>query len=150
MKIEGEYTFDSPRDEVWKVVRDPEALAKCVPGIQSVTKVNDQEFKGEIAVRIGPLSGTFGGRVMVSNEVPPVSCTLTVEGTGKIGFLKGSGEVMLSEQPDGKTLMKYSGEAQIGGKVASVGQRLFDSVSKGMIKQGLDKLNEILKERRTA
>jgi carbon monoxide dehydrogenase subunit G len=150
MKIEGEYTFDSPRDEVWKLVRDPEALAKCVPGIQSVTKVNDQEFKGEIAVRIGPLSGTFGGRVMVSNEVPPVSCTLTVEGTGKIGFLKGSGEVMLSEQPDGKTLMKYSGEAQIGGKVASVGQRLFDSVSKGMIKQGLDKLNEILKERRTA
>jgi carbon monoxide dehydrogenase subunit G len=150
MKIEGEYTFDSPRDEVWKVVRDPEALAKCVPGIQSVTKVNDQEFKGEIAVRIGPLSGTFGGRVMVSNEVPPVSCTLTLEGTGKIGFLKGSGEVMLSEQPDGKTLMKYSGEAQIGGKVASVGQRLFDSVSKGMIKQGLDKLNEILKERRTA
>jgi carbon monoxide dehydrogenase subunit G len=150
MKIEGEYTFDSPRDEVWKLVRDPEALAKCVPGIQSVTKVNDQEFKGEIAVRIGPLSGTFGGRVMVSNEVPPVSCTLTLEGTGKIGFLKGSGEVMLSEQPDGKTLMKYSGEAQIGGKVASVGQRLFDSVSKGMIKQGLDKLNEILKERRTA
>lgn len=150
MKIEGEYTFDAPREEVWKVVRDPEALAACVSGIQSVNKVNDSEFTGEIALRIGPLSGAFGGRVTVSNEVAPESCTLTVEGTGKIGFLKGIGNVVLVEQDDGKTLMKYSGEAQIGGKVASVGQRLFDSVSKGMIKQGLDKLNDILIERRAA
>ncbi len=150
MRIEGEYTFDSPREEVWKVVRDPEVLAACVPGIQSVTKVSDNEFNGEIAVRIGPLGGTFGGRVMVSNEAPPERCMLTVEGTGKIGFLKGIGDVVLSELADGRTLMKYSGEAQIGGKVASVGQRLFESVSKGMVKQGLDKLNEILKKRSAA
>jgi len=150
MKIEGEYLFDGPREEVWKLVRDPEVLATCVPGIQTVNKVNDSEFTGEIALKIGPLGGTFGGRVTVSNEVAPESCTLTVEGTGKIGFLKGIGNVVLSEQPGSKTLMKYSGEAQIGGKVASVGQRLFESVSKGMVKQGLDKLNEILKQRSAA
>lgn len=150
MKIEGEYTFDSPREEVWKLVRDPEVLASCVPGIQSVTKVNDNEFNGEIAVRIGPLSGTFGGRVRVDNEAPPQYCTLIVEGAGKIGFLKGTGEVILSELENGRTLMKYSGEVHIGGKVASVGQRLFDSVSKGMVKQGLDKLNEISKKRSAA
>jgi carbon monoxide dehydrogenase subunit G len=145
MKIEGEYLFDARREEVWKVVHDPEVLAMCVPGTQSVKKVNDNEFTGQIVLRVGPLSGTFGGRVMVSNEVPPASCTLTVEGTGSLGFLKGFGDVVLSEQTDGKTLLKYSGEVQIGGKVASVGQRLFDSVSKSMVKQGLDKLNEILK-----
>ncbi|MEW6287031.1 MAG: carbon monoxide dehydrogenase subunit G [Chloroflexota bacterium] len=150
MKIEGEYVFDAPREEVWKVVRDPEVLTTCVPGVQSVSKVNENEFTGEIVLRIGPLSGAFGGRVTVSNEVPPESCTLTVEGTGKIGFLKGIGNVVLVEQDGGKTLMKYSGEAQIGGKVASVGQRLFESVSKGMVKQGLDKLNDILVKRMAA
>lgn len=147
MKIEGEYTFDGAREDVWKLVRDPEALAACLPGTQSVKKVSDNEFTGEIMVRVGPIAGSFSGRLFVTNEAPPVSCTLTVEGTGKIGFLKGFGNVDLADQGDHKTLMKYTGEVQVGGKVASVGQRLFDTVSKSMVKQGLDKLNEILRAR---
>ncbi len=147
MKIEGEYTFDGPRETLWALVRDPDALAACVPGMQKVEKVSASEFTGEIVVRIGPLGGSFSGRVLISDEVPPVSCALTVEGLGKIGFAKGVGRIEMQEAPEGKTLMKYSGEAQIGGKVASVGQRLFDTVSKSMIKQGLDKLNDILKAR---
>ena len=149
MKIEGEYLFEGQREDVWALVRDPEVLATCLPGTQSVQKVSDNEYAGEIKVRIGPISGAFAGKIFVTNEVPPVSCTLTVEGTGKIGFLKGTGNIDMTEQEEGKTLMKYTGEVQIGGKVASVGQRLFDTVSKGMIKQGLDKLNEILLERST-
>ena len=74
---------------------------------------------------------------------------MTVEGMGKIGFVKGSGDVELIDQGEAKTLVKYSGELQIGGKVASVGQRMFDTVSKSMTKQGFDKLNEILLERST-
>ena len=147
MKIEGEYIFDGQREDVWKLVRDPEVLASCLPGTQSVQKVSDNEYAGEIKVRIGPISGAFAGKIFVTNEVPPVSCTLTVEGTGKIGFLKGTGNVDMTDQGESKTLMKYTGEVQIGGKVASVGQRLFDTVSKGMIKQGLDKLNGILQQR---
>lgn len=148
MKIEGEYIFDGPREAVWKLVRDPEVLMKCLPGTQTVNKVSDTEFTGEVTVRIGPFSGTFAGRVLVSDEVPPQSCTLTVEGTGKIGFLKGVGKIDMTELEGQRTLMKYSGEAQIGGKVASVGQRLFDSVSKSMMKQGLDTLNEFLKSKK--
>src|SRR3990172_4939869 len=149
MKIEGEYIFEGQREDVWKLVRDPEVLATCLPGTQSVQKVNDNEYAGEITIRIGPISGVFSGQLFVTNEVPPVSCTLTVEGKGKVGFLKGIGNIDMIDQGESKTLMKYTGEVQIGGKVASVGQRLFDTVSKGMIKQGLDKLNEILQTRRT-
>jgi len=149
MKIEGEYTFDGPREDLWELVRDPEVLATCLPGTQSVQKMSDNEYAGEIKVRIGPISGTFSGQLFVTNEVPPVSCTLTVEGKGKVGFLKGIGNIDMIDQGESKTLMKYTGEVQIGGKVASVGQRLFDTVSKGMTKQGLDKLNEILQTRRT-
>jgi hypothetical protein len=149
MKIEGEYIFDGPREDLWELVRDPEVLATCLPGTQSVQKMSDNEYAGEIKVRIGPISGTFSGQLFVTNEVPPVSCTLTVEGKGKVGFLKGIGNIDMIDQGESKTLMKYTGEVQIGGKVASVGQRLFDTVSKGMTKQGLDKLNEILQTRRT-
>ena len=147
MRIEGEYTFDGPREAVWVLVRDPEVLASCLPGTQSVKKVGENKYSGEIQVSIGPITGVFAGDLFVTNEVPPASCTLTVEGKGKVGFLKGTGNIDMLDLGGNKTLMKFTGEVQIGGKVASVGQRLFDTVSKGMIKQGLDKLNEILQAR---
>jgi uncharacterized protein len=149
MKLEGEYTFDGPREDLWELVRDPEVLATCLPGTQKVQKVSENEYAGEIGIHIGPISGAFAGQLFVTNEVPPVSCTLTVEGKGKVGFLKGIGNIEMVDQGESKTLLKYTGEVQVGGKVASVGQRLFDTVSKGMIRQGLDKLNGILQARRT-
>ncbi len=144
MKLEGEYTFSGPRERVWEIIRDPDILATALPGTKKLDLVGENEYEGEMQVRIGPVAGTFGGKLNVSNEVAPESLTLTVEGKGKVGFLKGSGDIVLTDQGDNSTLMKYSGEVQIGGRVASVGQRLFDTVSKSMIKQGLDKLNEAL------
>lgn len=146
MKIAGEYTFDGTREEVWEIVRDPDVLATAMPGTQNLEIVGENEYEGKMKIRIGPIGGTFGGKLTVSNEVPPESYTLTVEGKGKVGFMKGSGDIELKEQGDETTLMTYGGEVQIGGRVASVGQRLFDTVSKSMIKQGLDKLNEALQE----
>ncbi len=145
MRLEGSYTFDGPREELWKLVRDPSVLAACLPGTQTVEKVGENEYAGEIRIRVGPISGAFAGKLFVTNEVPPASCSLTVEGTGKVGFLKGVGNIEMSEVSERRTLMNYTGEVQIGGKVASVGQRLFDGVSRGMIQQALDKLNEMLK-----
>jgi carbon monoxide dehydrogenase subunit G len=145
MKLSGEYTFDGPRERVWEVIRDPDVLATALPGTQKLVKVAENEYEGEMKIRIGPVGGTFGGKITISNEAPPERYTLTVEGKGKTGFLKGSGDVELVDLGEGKTLMKYNGEVQIGGRVASVGQRLFDTVSRSMIKQGLDKLNEALK-----
>lgn len=147
MKLEGEYTFNGPREEVWKIMRDPDVLVTALPGTKSMKQVSEKEYDGEVNIRIGPISGSFSGKLTVSNEIPPESITLTVEGNGKIGFLKGAGDVELIDRGDGTTLMRYNGEIQVGGKVASLGQRLFDTVSKSMIKQGLDKLNETLQDR---
>jgi hypothetical protein len=150
MRIEGQHTFDGPREILWELVRDPKVLAGCLPGSPSVRQVGEHEYEGEIGIRVGPISGAFAGQLSVTNEVPPASCTLTVEGKGKVGFVKGVGNIDMTDQGPGKTLMKYTGEVQIGGKVASVGQRLFDSVSRGMIDQALGKLNEILQARSVA
>jgi len=147
MKLNGEYIFDGPREEVWKLLRDPDTLILALPGTKSLKQVGDNEYEGELQVRIGPITGSFGGKLTISNEHPPESVTLTVEGNGKIGFVKGAGDVILLNQSDARTLIRYSGEIQIGGRVASVGQRLFDTVSKSMIEQGLNKLNGILQER---
>ncbi len=147
MKLEGEYVFSGARDTVWEVVRDPEVLSTALPGTEKFVLVGENEYEGKMNVRIGPVSGTFGGKLTVTTAVPPESYTLIVEGTGKVGFLKGTGDVVLVDQGDDTTLMKYSGEVQIGGRVASVGQRLFDTVSKSMIKQGLDQLNTVVQAR---
>jgi len=147
MKLEGEYLFNGPRQDVWDMVRDPDALATALPGTQKLTKISENEYEGAINMRIGPVSGSFAGKLTVSNEVPPESCTLTVEGKGIAGFAKGVGNVTLIEQTESKTLLKYTGEMNIGGRLASVGQRLFDSVSKNMIRQGFDALDKTLAAR---
>jgi carbon monoxide dehydrogenase subunit G len=147
VKIAGEYVFNGPREEVWELVRDPEVLATALPGTQSLTPVSENEYEGKMHVRVGPVAGTFSGRVVASDEVPPESYTLMVEGKGAPGFAKGTGHVQLIDQGDGTTLMKYEGEVQIGGRIASVGQRLMDSASKSMIRQGLETLNKALQTR---
>jgi carbon monoxide dehydrogenase subunit G len=150
VKLEGEYVFDGPREAVWEIVRDPEVLATALPGTQSLEQVSENEYAGKMHVRIGPVSGIFAGKIVVSDEVPPESCTLSVEGRGAPGFANGTGHVRLAEQEGDKTLLKYDGEMQVGGRIASVGQRLIDTASKSMIGQGLESLNNALQARMTA
>ena len=150
MKIEGEYMFDGTREQVWDVVRDPEVLATALPGTQSLEQVSENEYQGEMHVRIGPVAGLFSGLLVISDEVPPESLTMTVEGKGKPGFVKGTGSVQLISQEANKTLMQYQGDMQIGGRLASVGQRMMESVSKSLLKQGLDSLNQALLARQAS
>ncbi len=150
MKIDGEYIFNGPREEVWEIVRDPEVLATALPGVKSMKQIGEKEYEAEMNVRVGPVGGLFSGHLAVSNEIPPERCTLTVEGKGGPGFANGFGDVILTSRDDGTTLMRYEGEVQIGGKLASVGQRLIDTASKSMIHQGLEALNLALQARMAA
>jgi uncharacterized protein len=150
MKIEGEHLFNGPREEVWTMFRDPDVLASALPGTQNITKVNDCEFEITMNVRVGPVSGIFTGKLVISNEVPPESCTMTAEGRGGPGFVKGIGNVVFVDQGDKTTLLKYDGEFQIGGTIASVGQRMIDSVAKSMIRQGFDVFDKALAARMAA
>lgn len=150
MKLSGEYIFDGPREVVWEVVRDPEVLATALPGTQSLTQVSDNEYEGKLNVRIGPVVGVFSGKLVVSNEKPPESYTLTVEDRGGPGFGQGSGDCQLVELDDGTTLMKYEGELQVGGTLANVGQRLIESAANSMAKQAFEALNRALKARLVA
>lgn len=150
MKLSGETIFDGPREAVWELVRDPEVLATALPGTQSLTQICDNEYEGKLNVRIGPVAGVFSGKLVVSNEKPPESYTLTVEGRGGSGFGRGSGNCQLIELDNGTTLLKYEGELQVGGTIANVGQRLIESAANSMAKQAFEVLNRTLKVRLAA
>jgi carbon monoxide dehydrogenase subunit G len=144
MRIEGEHVFKGSKEQVWELVRDPSVLAGILPGTQELEQLSDTEYAGSINLRIGPVAGNFTGKIVVREERPPEHCVLDAEGEGSPGFFKGNGSVDLSDQGDGTTLMKYGGDVQIGGKLASVGQRLIDSTSKSMIRQGMQALDAAL------
>jgi uncharacterized protein len=150
MNIEGEHVFKGPRQDVWEMFYDPNILAGALPGTQKLDKVSENEYDGIINLRVGPVSGAFTGKLTVSDENPPESCTLTVDGRGSPGFAKGVGHVHFDDPGDGTTLMKYNGEVEIGGTLASVGQRMIDSVSKSMIRQGFDSLDKALEAKLAA
>lgn len=150
MELEGEHNFEGPRDAVWELVRDPEVLASALPGTQSLEMVAENEYQGTMHVRIGPVSGVFAGRIVVSDEVPPESCTLSVEGRGAPGFASGAGTIQLTQLDDGTTLMAYRGDMQVGGRLASVGQRMLDTAGRSLIRQGLEALNDALRARAEA
>lgn len=129
---------------------DPEVLATALPGTQKLNKVDETHYEGAMNVRIGPVSGSFSGKLEMADQVPPESCTLIVEGRGAPGFAKGTGHVKFADQGDGTTLLKYDGDVQIGGTLASVGQRMIDSVAKSMIKTAFDTLDKALEARLAA
>jgi carbon monoxide dehydrogenase subunit G len=125
-------------------------MAAALPGTQKMEKVENNKYQAVMQVRVGPVSGEFSGELLISNEQFPHSYSMSVEGRGKPGFLKGVGDVILTEPGEGQTLMAYSGEVQIGGRLAAVGQRLIDTVSKSIINQAFETLDGVLAERKTA
>lgn len=132
MKVEGTYTLSAPRDEVWELLNDPNVLARATPGIKQLDPQGNDTFKATIEVGVGPVKGAYVGQVSIADKVPPERMTLKVEGGGRPGTIKATGELRLEEQ-NGKTLVAYSGDAQVTGLIASVGHRLIGGVAKQMV-----------------
>ena len=144
MDLAGEYTFDAPQDLVWEAVQDPDVLGSVMPGGEGVKEIGENEYETKLKIKVGPVQGRFKGKIKLSNIVAPESYDIAVDGKGAPGFVKATGSLKLSEQGD-KTLCTYTGKARVGGRIASVGQRLLDASSKAIVNQSLEALNEYLK-----
>jgi len=150
VKISGSYTLDASQDEVWTALNDIEVLARVVPGCEKLEQHGENEFEGTVKIGIQSIRGVYGGRIRLVDVQPPHHYKLIANGKSANGVVDGSGTVDLAEQPDGKTLLTYGGEAQIGGVLASVGQRLIEGASRQLINQSLKALAEQVALRRQA
>ncbi|HUJ49158.1 MAG TPA: carbon monoxide dehydrogenase subunit G [Bryobacteraceae bacterium] len=145
MKISGTFTVPAPRERAYTLLQDPDILAKCMPGTDQLYKTGEDEYDMKMKVIIASIGGAFGGKVRLSDQHPPESFKLMVEGNGKIGFLKGEGLLNLAPNGDASTEVKYDGDVQVGGTIASVGQRLLDTTAKHIIKKFFEKFSEAVK-----
>ena len=151
MKVSGTYALPVAPERAYQMLQDPATLAQAIPGCEGLEKTGPDEYRMKMKVLVAALSGQFEGKVRITDQWPPIGFRLIVEGTGRIGFLKGEGLLKLSpaatvrtfsnalSQPP-STIVSYEGDAQVGGTMAAVGQRLIDGTSKMMIKKFFDKL----------
>ena len=132
MTMNGEYQLAVPRETVWAKLNDTEVLKACIPGCEQFDKLSDTEFQAVSTTKIGPVKAKFKGKVTLSDLDPPNGYKISGQGDGGVaGFAKGGATVKL-EPKEGGTLLSYTVEAQIGGKLAQLGQRLINGATKKM------------------
>jgi len=143
MKLEGSYDIPVPRDRVWAAFLDPEQLRQAIPGCEKLEAAGNDEYKATMKVGVAAVKGTFEGKVKLSDMKPPDSYKLAVEGSGGPGFIRAETVITLSEI-DGGTRVSYSADAQVGGLIAGVGQRMIGGVSKMMADQFFNRMSSLL------
>ena len=130
MEFKGEYIIATDAETVWAGLNDPEVLKACIPGCENIDKTSPTEFVAAATLKIGPVKATFKGKVTLTEMDQPRRCIMKGEGQGGVaGFAKGGAEVLL-EPVDGGTKLSYKASANVGGKLAQIGQRLIDGAAR--------------------
>ena len=143
MKIEGAADIPAPRDKVWAAFLDPEILAQALPGCEKLEAIGPNEYKATMKIGVAAIKGTFEGKVKLSDLEPPNRYRMAVEGSGGPGFVRGDAGMQMSDV-DGGTKVSYDADVQVGGLIASVGQRMLGGVTKMMLDQFFTRMTELL------
>ncbi|MEX2614669.1 MAG: carbon monoxide dehydrogenase subunit G [Alphaproteobacteria bacterium] len=144
MELSGEYLIPAPKQAVWDALNDPDVLKQCIPGCDSLEKTSDTTFEAAVTAKVGPVKAKFQGAVTLSDIDAPNGYTISGEGKGgAAGFAKGGARVTL-EEAEGGTLLKYTVDAMVGGKLAQIGARLIEATSKKMSAEFFGRFAEIV------
>ena len=132
MELNAEYDMHAPCERVWALLMDTAAIGTCLPGCRGLHPVGPDRYEVELGVTVAAIAGSFRGTVALEDQAPPTSYTLTVEGSGRQGFIRGRARVTLV--PDGDlTRVRIAAHAEVGGMIARVGQRLLEGVARTMM-----------------
>ena len=134
LDIGGEESFEAGIETLWRALNDPAVLVKCIPGCKEMIPDGEDRFRLVLNLKVASVGGSFEGAISLADKQPPAHCKVAVSGEGSLGQGSGAATFSLEAQPSG-TLMRYSGEGEIGGLVAGVGQRILKGVSKYLIGQ---------------
>jgi uncharacterized protein len=144
MDMTGSQRIEASRDVVYAALNDVEVLRQCIPGCETIEKTSDTEMSAKVTLKIGPVKASFTGKVTLSDLDPPNGYTISGEGSGgAAGFAKGGAKVAL--EADGEaTILHYTVDAQIGGKLAQLGGRLIDATAKKLAGDFFEKFSEVV------
>ena len=134
MKLEGSHQLSASRKRVYESLINPEVLKRCIPGCEKLERTGDNTYAATLRTGVGTIKGLFNGNVRLEDLREPEHFRMVVDGKGSPGFLKGSGDLDLLEEGEG-TKVNYSGDIQVGGTIASVGQRMIQGTVKMMATQ---------------
>jgi len=150
MDMTGEYRIAAPRAKVWAALNDAEILRQAIPGCDEIEKTSETSFTAKVTAKVGPVKASFGGKVTLSDMDPPNGYTITGEGSGGVaGFAKGGAKVGLVDDGAG-TLLTYSVDAQVGGKLAQIGSRLIDGTARKMAEDFFSRFAALVADGETA
>lgn len=149
MDMQGSRHLAVTQQQAWEALNDPEVLKTCIPGCDKVEQTGDNQYTIGMAVRVGPVAARFTGKIALADILPPNSYTLSFEGQGgAAGFGKGTARVSLAPPAEGAGCeLSYTAQAQVGGKIAQVGQRLVDGVARSMAEDFFRRFDEEMMRR---
>ena len=129
MNLTADYVFDAPIQRVWDLLMDSRSVGECLPGCRGLRPVGEDRYEVELAIAMAAIAGNFKGNVSLQDKTAPRSYKLLVEGTGRQGFVKGHANISL--EPVGeRTRVHVDAQAEAGGMIARVGQRLLEGVAR--------------------
>jgi carbon monoxide dehydrogenase subunit G len=143
MKLSGSVILAAPPEKVWAAINDPIILAKCLPGCERLDPDGPDRFRAAVSFGLAAISGKYAGSLELAEKKPPQSMLLKMEGKGIPGFVKGEGRVELRAKGK-ETELHYEGEAQVGGMIAAVGQRMIEAASKKIVAQFFEKFSAVI------
>jgi hypothetical protein len=146
MEMTGEHRIAAPRETVWRALNDPAVLKQCIPGCEEIEKLSDTELQAKVVAKVGPVSAKFGGKVTLSDLDPPNGYRISGEGQGgAAGFAKGGANVRLASDETGQvTILTYTVNASVGGKLAQIGSRLIDGTAHKMADEFFSRFSELV------
>ncbi len=145
MKLEGERMLPGRPERVWDLLLDPDVLVSAIPGCEKLERVEEDQYTGVITAKVGSIQSRYNATFKITDKTPPHSYRLDVQGQGSAGFVKGD-VLMELEAVSGQTQMRYSGEANVGGRIAQVGQRMIHATATTMTEKGFDNLHDRIEQ----
>ena len=144
MNIVAQHVFAASQQELWDLLLDSKRLAQCIPGCESLEEVEPDRYTATLKIGVASIKGTYLGKVEIGEKQPPSRYRLSIEGSSKPGFVRGVANMELSQPEDGKTLLAINAEAEVGGLLASVGQRFLSGIAKQMVERFLRNVEKSL------
>jgi carbon monoxide dehydrogenase subunit G len=146
MKLEGTSLLPAAPAQVWDLLTDPERLAHLLPGCEGLVPDGPDRYKAEVKLAVAAISGKYAGSLEFVEKNPPGTLVLRFDGKGLPGFVRGEGIIELAAHGE-ETELRYTGEAQVGGAIAAVGQRLLEGAARKILQQFFASAAAELKER---